>query len=355
MHYLRRRPWHLKEGALTDEGAWERFRAERRAVLRGAGVAAASLALPGCFTAPDATARPRREVQVDPHRQAIPLSEPFDDLLRNGFPADRSAAYPLDRPLTDEAVAASHNNFYEFTADKKAVWKLVGDFVPRPWAVEVRGLVHEPKTFDVDDLYKLGFEERTYRFRCVEAWAMAVPWTGVPMRRFVEACRPLSSARFVRFVSFHRPEQALGQRRERWWPWPYYEGLTLAEATHELTLLATGIYGHALPRQHGAPVRLVTPWKYGFKSIKSIVVVEFTDRLPRTFWNDLQPDEYKFEANVNPRVQHPRWAQTRERLIGTGQVRTTEWLNGYASLLGDLYPTQPETPGWDDADPPFST
>jgi sulfoxide reductase catalytic subunit YedY len=350
VHYLAKKPWHLPEPSLTDESAWQAFAARRRflkqlaggALAAGAGGAAIACR-PSFATNPNKTG-PGKD---------LPLAEPYADLLQPGFPARRNAAYALDRPLTDEAVAGAHNNFYEFTTIKSDVHKLVGDFVPRPWKIEISGAVEKPFTMDLDDVAKLGYEERTYRFRCVEAWAMAVPWTGVPLRRFIERCRPLSKARFVRFVTFHRPEQARGQRVDRHMPWPYYEGLKMKEATHELALLATGIYGHALPRQHGAPVRLITPWKYGYKQIKSIVKIEFTEVIPRTFWNDLQPREYDFDANVNPQLPHPRWSQAREKMIGTGKVQTTQWLNGYAEQVASLYGRQPVKSGWQEARSPF--
>jgi sulfoxide reductase catalytic subunit YedY len=350
MRYHPRQPWHLPFSALTSESAWADRKSSRRRMLKqSAGLLAATAAAPlaGCETTSGA------EEGDEPPVQKLPLSEPYADLLRPGFPAGRNKAFTPGRPLTNEIVAATHNNFYEFTTEKWRVWKLMGDFNPRPWTIEIAGAVEKPFTFDVEDLVKLGYEERAYRFRCVEAWAMAVPWTGVPLRKLIAQCRPLGSARFVTFTSFHRPEQALGQRRERWWPWPYYEALRIDEATHDLALLATGIYGHALPRQHGAPARLVVPWKYGFKSIKSITKIAFTERLPRTFWNDLQPAEYAFEANVNPKVAHPRWSQAKEKMIGTDEVYKSRWLNGYAEQLGELYPKQPIVEGWDDASSPW--
>jgi sulfoxide reductase catalytic subunit YedY len=198
-------------------------------------------------------------------------------------------------------------------------------------------LVEKPHVFDIDDLVRaLPLEERLYRFRCVEAWAMAVPWTGLPLRALIEKLQPLSSARFVRFVSFMNPDIAPNQSRA-YGPWPYTEGLTMGEAMNELALLATGIYGRPLPKQHGAPLRLVVPWKYGFKSIKSIVKIEFTAEQPRTFWNNNRPKEYDFVANVRPDIPHPRWSQATERLIDTGQRRPTLPYNGYGEWVADLY------------------
>ena len=253
------------------------------------------------------------------------------------YPARRNPAYRLDRPLTDEAVAATYNNFYEFSS-KKTVWKKVGGLRPRPWTVEITGLVERPMTLDIDDLVRrMDLEERLYRLRCVEAWAMAVPWTGFPMRDLVRLARPLSGARYVRMETFYDPSMAIDQRLKFWLPWPYEEGLTMEEATNELTLIATGIYGHELPAQHGSPLRLVVPWKYGFKSIKSIVRFEFTDRRPETFWSSLVPQEYDFSANVNPEVPHPRWSQATERMIGTNTRRRTIKYNGYGEYVAGLY------------------
>ena len=252
----------------------------------------------------------------------------------------RNAAFTVNSPITDEVTAASYNNFYEFSYHKNRVWKLVEKFQTRPWEVEVTGLVENPRTYDLDDLMKMmPTEERVYRFRCVEAWAMVVPWVGFPMRALIDQVKPKSSAKYVRMLTFFRPDEAPQQQGRSNRPWPYFEGLTMAEAINELTLLVTGIYGHVLPKQHGAPIRLIVPWKYGFKSIKSIVSIEFTDRKPRTFWNTLAPREYDFLANVNPEVPHPRWSQAVERMIDTGDRQKTTLYNGYGSYVADLYKT----------------
>jgi sulfoxide reductase catalytic subunit YedY len=241
----------------------------------------------------------------------------------------------LDRSLTNEIDAARYCNFYEFTSTKQ-VWRQVSPFQPVPWTLEVSGLVARPRTFDLDDLlHAFPLEERNYRHRCVETWAMAIPWTGFPLAALVRQVEPLANARFLRFVTFQRPGEASRQGSSE--PWPYTEGLTLAEATNELTFLATGMYGHPLLKQHGAPVRLVVPWKYGFKSAKSLVRIEFTDRQPATFWNTLVPHEYDFQANVNPQVPHPRWSQAREKMLGTGEVRATQIYNGYGEWVAKLY------------------
>jgi methionine sulfoxide reductase catalytic subunit len=248
----------------------------------------------------------------------------------------RNEKYSLDRPLTEEKAAARHNIFDEFALERDKVWIAAKDFVTTPWKIHVGGQVKKHKTLDVTDLVKtLGVEERLYRHRCVETWAMAVPWIGIPLQKFVEFCEPLAKARYLRMVSFSSPSQAPGWYASRR-VFPYYEALTLAEATHELALLATGIYGHDLPPQHGAPIRLVVPWKYGFKSIKSIVSFQFTAERPGTFWNELSPDKYTFESNVDPSAVHP-WPQSDETMLGTGERHETLPYNGYAELVKPLY------------------
>ncbi len=248
----------------------------------------------------------------------------------------RSAKFVLDGALTDPVAAARYNNFYEFTQDKD-VWRHVERFERRPWTVEVAGLVQKPRTYDIDELLKLPLEERLYRHRCVEAWYMDVPWTGFPLRKLIEASQPLAKAAHVRFVSFLKKDQAPGQKQFNWYTWPYYEGLRLDEAMNELCLATLGIYGHELPKQHGAPFRVVVPWKYGYKGPKSVVRIELVEKQPRTFWNDLQPTEYSFESNVNPKVPHPRWSQASERSIDGARSRPTRYLNGYEAWVGRLY------------------
>lgn len=306
-----------------------------------------------CIT-PESIFRPRREfikaialcglglvagapLGCGPHENAPEIGAQEDPPALELYPARSNPAFTLDRPITNEAYAASYNNFYEFSVFKGKVYKQAARLTTSPWQVEVAGLVEKPRVFEVDDLLRaLPLEERRYRFRCVEAWAMAVPWTGVPMRAFLKLVQPLSSARYVRFVSFLRPSEAPNQSSSSG-PWPYAEGLTMAEANNQLTMLASGIYGHPLPKQHGAPLRLVVPWKYGFKSIKSVVKIEFTAEQPRTFWNSNRPHEYGFEANVDPTTPHPRWSQTYEKLIDTGERRSTLPFNGYGEWVAALY------------------
>ena len=251
--------------------------------------------------------------------------------------ARRNTAYALDRPLTRRREAAAFTNFHEFSGGKE-VWRTVERFLTRPWEVRISGLVKRPLTFGIDELVRLfPQEERHYRFRCVETWSMAVPWIGFPLAALVKKAEPLGSARYLAFVSFLKREQAPGQREEALELWPYHEGLTIQEATNELSLLATGLYGQELPRQHGAPIRLVTPWKYGFKSIKSVVEIRFIDRRPATFWSSMSPEEYGFWANINPAVPHPRWSQAEETMLGEQGRRATLLYNGYAEQVASLY------------------
>ena len=240
------------------------------------------------------------------------------------------------RRMTIDTDAASHTNFYEFSS-LKDVWRHVEPFHPTPWKVEIAGMVARPRTYDIDDLVRaFPLEERVYRLRCVERWAIVIPWTGFPLAALLNKAEPLPGAKYVRFVTFERPSEA-SKQRNRSMPWPYTEGLTLAEATNPLAFLATGIYGKPLIKQHGAPIRLVVPWKYGFKSGKSIVRIELTDEQPATFWNTLQPREYDFEANVDPDKPHPRWSQKLERMLGTGEEFPTKVYNGYGEWVAKLY------------------
>jgi sulfoxide reductase catalytic subunit YedY len=277
-----------------------------------------------------------------------PLGTIPEDAPRAGYPAARNEAFTVpERPVTDRMLASSYNNFYEFknTGDLKEVWPLTGNYDPFPWDIEVAGLVEKPFTIGVDELMgEMELEERLYRFRCVEAWAMTVPWTGFPLRKLVERCKPLSKATHVRFVCANRPEEMPGLREATWYPWPYYEALRMDEATNELAFVATGLYGEPLPKQNGSPLRLALPWKYGYKGPKAIVRIEFTDEQPKTFWNDLQPTEYGFLSNVNPNIPHPRWSQATERLLGPDERVPTQLFNGYGEWVGSLYPDEPREP-----------
>ncbi len=252
------------------------------------------------------------------------------------YPAARNPRFTADRPLTEREWATRYNNFYEFGSHKQ-IWQAAQELMLRPWTVTFDGLVETPFTIDAEDLIRrMPLEERIYRHRCVEAWSMVVPWTGFPLAALVDFARPLAAAKYLRMETFMDPDTAPGQR-QFWYPWPYVEGLTMAEATHELAFVATGLYGEPMPKQNGAPIRVVLPWKYGFKSIKSIVRFTFTDERPRTFWEEIAPNEYGFWANVNPEVPHPRWSQATERVLGTNDMVPTQLFNGYAEWVADLY------------------
>lgn len=258
------------------------------------------------------------------------------------FPAAHDERFTYGRPETAREAAARYTNFYEFSSLKSG-WRFVDDFKPHPWTLTVTGLVDRPGTWDLDELTKLVARdvcERQYRHRCVERWAMAIPWSGFPLASLLRHVGPTARATHVRFVAMHRPEEAPQQRLRTSFPWPYTEGLTLAEAMHDLTFIATGMYGEPLLKQHGAPLRLVVPWKYGYKSIKSIERIELVDEEPATFWSTLNPDAYPFESNVDPRVPRP-WDQSQEWMLGSQEVFATQWLNGYAEFVGDLYPRRP--------------
>ena len=243
----------------------------------------------------------------------------------------------LNDPLTSYDAITNYNNYYEFSTDKEAVASLARTFTTTPWAVAVGGLVNKPKTYAFEDIEKrFPSEERVYRLRCVEGWSMVIPWLGFPLGRLLAEVEPTSKAKYVRFETVERPAEMPGQR-DGYFAWPYVEGLRLDEAVHDLTLLATGLYGKALLPQNGAPLRLVVPWKYGFKSIKSIVKIDLVEEQPRSLWMAAAPDEYGFYANVNPDVPHPRWSQSSERRIGETQRRRTLPFNGYAEEVQGLY------------------
>ncbi len=262
----------------------------------------------------------------------------FGAIAPDLYPAKRDAKYTLDRPVTPEFAGTGYNNFYEFTLDKKRVKDLVDRFEIEPWKVKVTGLVNNPKTYDIDELvHKFPLEERLYRFRCVEAWAMAVPWTGFPISKLIKEVDPKPEAEYMRMVTVFRPEQMPGIVSQPHYPWPYFEALEIKEAMNELALFVTGIYGKPLPKQNGAPFRLITPWKYGLKSIKSIVEIEFTKKRPPTLWNKVGASEYGWYSNVNPERPHPRWSQASERLIPTGEERPTLMYNGYEEFVGSMY------------------
>ena len=254
-----------------------------------------------------------------------------------GFPATRNDSYVLDRALTAEQEAITYTNFYEF-GSSKTIWRKAQKLETDPWMVTIDGMVEEELKIDAAELItKLGSqEERLYRHRCVEAWAMAVPWTGVPFSKLVALARPTSGAKYIRMETFYDPSVAPGQKQS-WYPWPYVEGITIEEGMNELALLGTGMYGKGLEKQNGAPLRCVLPWKYGFKGIKSIVKFTFTDQQPVSFWEQLAKNEYGFWANVNPEVAHPRWSQATERMLGSDDRVPTLLYNGYEEQVAGLY------------------
>ena len=238
--------------------------------------------------------------------------------------------------LTSFEAITNYNNYYEFSTNKEAVARLAKDFSTSPWKIEVGGLVNNPKTFDLDDLEKFSQQERVYRLRCVEAWSMVIPWVGFPLAEMLREVEPTSGAKYVRFETIYDPNQMPGQKSD-WYQWPYIEGLRLDEAMHDLTMLATGLYGQPLLPQSGAPVRLVVPWKYGFKSIKAIVKIDLVEEMPTSLWMAAAPSEYGFYANVNPEVSHPRWSQASERRIGESSRQKTLMFNGYEEEVAHLY------------------
>ena len=248
-----------------------------------------------------------------------------------------ASPYSTDEELNSYKDITSYNNFYEFGTDKGDPVRYAGSLTTRPWTINVEGHCAKPGTYDLDDLLKtLPVEERIYRLRCVEAWSMVVPWTGFELGSLLKQFEPTAKAKYVAFETLLRPSEMRGQKRKSL-DWPYREGLRMDEAMNPLAIMATGLYGKDLPNQNGAPLRLVVPWKYGFKSIKSVVTIRFTDREPKTTWNMMQPSEYGFYANVNPEVSHPRWSQARERRIGEFLRRKTLMFNGYAEQVASLY------------------
>ncbi|MEO1766607.1 protein-methionine-sulfoxide reductase catalytic subunit MsrP [Thiobacter aerophilum] len=250
--------------------------------------------------------------------------------------AAQASAYSTQEPLTPFSDVTHYNNFYEFGTGKEEPAQRAHSLITRPWTVSVEGLVQKPRVWDVEALLRFPLEERIYRLRCVEGWSMVIPWIGFPLAQLLRQAEPLGSAKYVEFVSLHDPRQMPGQRLPLL-DWPYREGLRLDEALHPLTLLAVGLYGELLPNQNGAPIRLVVPWKYGFKSAKSIVRIRLVEKQPLTTWMRAAPDEYGFYSNVNPAVDHPRWSQARERRIGEFHKRPTLPFNGYGDQVASLY------------------
>lgn len=241
------------------------------------------------------------------------------------------------RPVTEERLTQIFNNFYEFGFGKEDPAKNAKGFILDPYNLTLDGLCENPLEVDLDQIEKLGLEERTYRFRCVERWSMVVPWIGVPLNKLIALAKPTSEAKYVAFTSFHDPVRAIGQQDTRY-PWPYFEGLRLDEAMNDLTLITVGYYGKRLLPQSGTPLRIITPWKYGYKGPKSVVKMTFTDKQPETYWNTAIPREYKFYSNVDPEVRHPRWSQAKEQYLGErSREKPTQWYNGYEEQVADMY------------------
>ncbi|HRJ45019.1 MAG: protein-methionine-sulfoxide reductase catalytic subunit MsrP [Caldilineaceae bacterium] len=300
----------------------------RRQLMAAAGAVLGAVSLAACGVQPP----PAPAAQTAPAPELPPTATPD-----SRDPVAGGASDELGDPLNTYEQITNYNNFYEFSTDKEAVARLARDFPLTPWTVTVGGLVDSPTTYDMDDIRKLfDIEERIYRLRCVEAWSMVIPWLGFPLGKLLAAAGPKSDAKYVRFQTLHNPELMPGQR-SAWYSWPYTEGLRLDEAMNDLAILSTGLYGKDLLPQSGAPLRLVVPWKYGFKSIKSIVSIELVAEEPNSLWMDAAPNEYGFYANVNPDVNHPRWSQASERRIGELGRRTTLPFNGYAEQVAHLY------------------
>lgn len=312
------RGWEMPERDATPEHVFM----NRRALMKG--LAAGSILAAGSGLV---GARHAFATEADPT-----LLDPTADL----YPVSQNARYVLDRPITEEVDAITYNNFFEF-GTHKGINRLAQAMNLRPWTVRFDGLVEEEREVDVDSLIRaMPLEERLYRHRCVEAWSMAVPWSGFAMKALVDYARPLSSAKYIRMETLV-DEETMPGLRAAWYPWPYVEGLTIEEATNELAFIGTGLYGKPMPKQNGAPLRLVAPWKYGFKSIKSLVRFTFMDKRPVGFWEEIQGQEYGFWANVNPSVPHPRWSQATEKVLGTNERVPTLLYNGYEEFVADLY------------------
>ncbi len=304
----------IRSSEITPQGLYLR----RREFISGAAAVAAGLALTGPFTG-----------QADAQTAGPGKLARLATIKKSGYGAGEK--------LNSYDDITSYNNFYEFGTDKDEPAVQSRAFTTKPWKVTVEGLVNKPGDYDLDEFIKpFALEERIYRMRCVEAWSMVIPWVGIPLADIVKRLDPTPAAKFIEFYTLKDPTRMPGQRRNVL-PWPYVEGLRLDEAMHPLAILAVGLYGEVLPNQNGAPLRLVVPWKYGFKGIKSIVKIRFVDKQPRNTWQDMAPNEYGFYANVNPSVDHPRWSQKSERRLGEFRPRPTEMFNGYGDQVASLY------------------
>ncbi len=314
-----RQGWELPDSAATPEALFF----DRRGLLKAAGTVALAGILADCDNSPSAAAP----------GPAAPVADPSASL----YPFKHNPKYTLDRGITPANVVSSYNNYYEFGDGKEDPSRLADKLPIRPWQISIEGMVEKPFKIDIDTLMKtMPLEERLYRHRCVETWSFAVPWSGFPMKALVDYAKPMSGATYVTMKTFQNPAVAPGQRMI-FYPWPYTEGLTIAEATNDMAFMVTGAYGKPLPKQNGAPLRLATPWKYGFKSIKGIQRIIFSNQRPKSYWQALATDEYGFWANVNPAVPHPRWSQASEEILATGLRVPTKIYNGYGDQVASLY------------------
>jgi sulfoxide reductase catalytic subunit YedY len=304
--------WHMPEHLATSESAF----LNRRSLIKGLGLSGMALA------APPLLGGNARAQEADPSASL--------------YPVDRNEAFTLERKITPEKLNLTYNNFYEFGSHKQ-IHEAAQALPIRPWEIAIDGEVEKPLTIGIDDLLKkMPLEERLYRHRCVEAWSMRLPWSGFELSHLVKMAKPTSKAKYVRFETFQDTSVAPGQK-QFWYPWPYVEAITIEEAMNELTFMVTGAYGKPVSKQMGAPVRLALPWKYGFKSIKSITRISFVEKQPVSFWEKLAENEYGFWANVNPEVAHPRWSQATERDLESGDRIPTELYNGYGEQVASLY------------------
>lgn len=333
--------WQGKESNLTSSSAYN----SRRTFVKALGLGSIGVVSGWTHLSCSDESRVRDVVRVKDNPDG-PLDTIPADAPRQGLPADRNPMYNVsEREVSGRIVASSYNNFYEFDGSSKEVWHLTDEYDPFPASLKVRG--HVEKEFEIDTaelINSMDLEERLYRFRCVEAWSMTIPWTGFPLAKLIERCKPTSKATHIRFVSIGRKDEMPGVANQPWYKWPYYEGLRMDEAMNDLAFVATGMYGEPLPKQNGSPMRMVLPWKYGYKGAKSVNYIEFVRKEPKTFWNDLAPTEYSFLSNINPHVPHPRWSQASERFISSLEsVRRipTKMYNGYGDWVGDLYPNEP--------------
>jgi len=327
MRIRTRRGWEVPEHMATPESVVLGRRGLMGAALKGGGVIGGAGLLAGGGEAQAQWYNPFRLLDDD---------KPVKQQPRQKLEAARNDRYVPGRAITDETNATTYNNYYEFGLTKSIVGPAQA-LVVEPWTIAIDGMVATPRTIGLDELLRqVKLEERVYRFRCVEAWAMTVPWVGFPIADLLRIVEPQAGAKYVVFSTL-ADEKIMPGLRQTFYPWPYTEGLTLAEAGNELAFMAVGMYGKTLPPQNGAPIRLITPWKYGFKGAKSIVKISFTDKRPTTFWESLQAAEYGFWANVNPEVPHPRWSQARERLLGNNEMVPTQIWNGYGEFVAGLY------------------